>query len=99
MTILILVRLLADKFLNVGYAPNGDLLVLDFSTEACVPGFICNDQFWGGDHTNSREFFQPIARTFESLLYRISEGRYIPTDYYAAFAFNKFLDEERKSNL
>ena len=92
-------HLLQHKFLNAGSAPNGDWFVVDYTTEACVPGFITHEEWspWDDDSGDPRQFFQPIARTFESFLYRVVEDRYLPTDYYAAREFNQFLDEERRA--
>lgn len=90
-------KLLGHKFLQLGSAPNGDLFVLDVSTEQCRPGFITHEEYW--DHEdNPKEVFEPIARSLESLLYRIVEGRYLPTDYYAVKDFNAFLREEQKNS-
>jgi hypothetical protein len=91
--------LLKHKFLNVGSAPNGDIFVIDFSTEACVPGFITHEEWsaWSDEPQDPRKFFQPIARSFESFLFRAVEGKYLPTDYYAAKDFNAFLADERKT--
>ena len=82
-------------FLLIGAAPNGDSLVVDFGKRACVPGFITHEEW--DQESKPREFFEPIARSFESLLYRLAEGRYVPTDYYAAKPFNVFLREEEKA--
>jgi hypothetical protein len=91
--------LLKHKFLNVGSAPNGDTFVIDFSTEICVPGFITHEEWspWSDEPQDPRQFFQPIARTFDSFLYRVVEGKYLPTDYYAAREFNKFLADEHNA--
>jgi hypothetical protein len=90
--------LLPYKLLQIGAAPNGDTLVADFSTESCRPGFVTHEEWHPGSREpmDPRQFFRPAARTFESLLYRIAEGLYVPTDYYAARDFNKFLEEERR---
>jgi hypothetical protein len=87
------------KFLNVGSAPNGDWFVIDYSTEACVPGFITHEEWspWSKEPSDPRQFFQPIARGLDSFLYRVIEARYLPTDYYAAEEFNRFLAEERSA--
>ena len=91
--------LLKHKFLNVGSAPNGDTFVIDFSNEACTPGFITHEEWspWDNELQDPRQFFQPIGRTFDSFLYRVVEGKYLPTDYYAAREFNKFLADERNA--
>ena len=91
--------LLKYKFMNAGSAPNGDWFVIDFSSKACIPGFIPLAEW---DHQNQkppnpRKYFQPIARSFESFLYRAVEGRYLPTDSYAAADFNAFLADERSA--
>ena len=89
--------LLQHKFLNVGSAPNGDWFVIDFSTEACVPGFITHEEWspWSDSPEDPRKFFQPIARTFDAFLYRVVETRYLPIDFYAAKEFNAFLADNR----
>jgi hypothetical protein len=91
--------LLKHKFLNAGFAPNGDWFVIDFSTEACVPGFVTHEEWcpWTDETEDARKFFQPIARSLESFLCRAVEGRYLPTDYYAAKEFNAFLVDERNA--
>ena len=88
-------RLVPFKLLHVGSGPNGDLLVLDFSTAAAQPGFVAHDQFWGNDGVDPRSCYAPAARSLASLLWRMAEGRYVPCDFYAAVAYNKFLLEER----
>jgi hypothetical protein len=87
------------KFFNAGWAPNGDWFLIDFSTDACAPGFVTHDEWipWGDESGDPREFFQPVARNFESFLYRLVEDRYLPTDFYAAREYNEFLAEEQKA--
>jgi hypothetical protein len=90
-------HLLKHKFMNAGSAPNGDWFVIDFVTDACRPGFITHEE-WSprsAEPQDPREYYQPIARTFDSFLYRVVEGLYLPTDFYAARDFNAFLEEER----
>lgn len=88
-------NLIRQGYLQLGSAQNGDIFVIDFSSEQCRPGFITHEEYWEHED-NLKHIFQPIARSIESLLYRIAEGRYVPTDYYAAEEFNKFLVEENK---
>ena len=90
----------SQKLLWLGSAGNGDFFVLDYSTEQCIPGFITHEECWTGTgvlNKELRQYFQPIAPTLESLLYRLVERRYVPRDYYAASDFNAFLDEERRT--
>ena len=91
--------LLPHKLINVGSAPNGDWFVIDFSTEAAVPGFITHEEWspWSEPPNDPRKLFQPIARSFDSFLYRAVEDRYLPTDYYAARDFNAFIADERSA--
>jgi hypothetical protein len=80
------------KLLPVGSGPNGDVFAIDFSVESCPVGFVTHEEYYGeGD---PRKFFSPAARSFESFLYRIAEGRYFPCDYYATGYFNDFLIAE-----
>lgn len=91
--------LLKCGFMNAGAAPNGDWFVIDFSMKVCVPGFIPLGE-WSpaiDDPPNPRIFFQPIARSFDSFLYRVVEGRYLPTDSYAAKNLNAFLAGEKNA--
>jgi hypothetical protein len=64
-----------------------------------VPGFVTHEDWspWNDEPQDARRFFQPIARSFDSFLYRVVEGKYLPSDYYAAKDFNKFLEEEKKA--
>lgn len=83
---------LRHKLLPVGSGPNGDTFAIDFSVESCPVGFVTHEEYYGeGD---PREFFRPAARSVESFLYRIAEGRYFPCDYYATGYFNDFLRAE-----
>jgi hypothetical protein len=89
--------LIAYRFLALGSAPNGDFFVLDISTDQCRPGFITHEEYWEHEE-NPRKVFQPIARSLASLLYRFAEGRYVPTDYYAAKDFSAFLEAENRGS-
>jgi hypothetical protein len=83
---------LQHKLLPVGSGPNGDTFAIDYSTDSCPVGFVTHEEYFGeGD---PREFFRTAARSIESFLYRISEGRYFPCDYYATGYFNEFLRAE-----
>ncbi len=83
---------LRHKLLPVGSGPNGDTFVIDFSTESCPVGFVAHEEYYGeGD---PREFFRPAARSIESFLFRVSEDRYFPCDYYATGHHNDFLRDE-----
>ena len=86
-----------QKLLWLGSAPNGDFFVINFSDDRCIPGFVTHSECWdgnGGMRSDLVSCFQPIARSMQSLLYRFAEALYIPTDYYSAKEFNKFLETE-----
>lgn len=88
--------LLKFRFLCVGSALSGDLFVIDFSNDLCVPGFIALGEW---DHQadipeSPHKFFAPITANFDVFLYRVMEGKYVPADYYAAKEFNDFLARE-----
>lgn len=93
-------EILKHRLLNIGSAPNGDFLVIDLTTDNCVPGFISHSEWspYYSEPGNPRDFLQPIARSFDSFLYRLVEERYLPTDYYAAKAHNQFLREEERDS-
>jgi hypothetical protein len=80
--------LLAAEFLKIGEAMNGDCFVIDFSTESCSPGFVNHEECTLGQ-SDPREYFQPIASSFEALLKRVDEGCYIPEDYFEAEDYNE----------
>jgi hypothetical protein len=85
---------LPHRFLPIGSAPYGDSVVVRFDPDQCEVGFISHEEY--SEHKDDPgNVYQPIARTLESLLFKVVEGRYIPTDYYAAKEFNAFLKEER----
>ncbi len=86
-----------QKFLAIGSAPNGDYLVVNFSDSNCEVGFVSHENCC--DHEGSLiNCYQPIARGLDSLLFKLIEGHYLPTDYYAAKAFNQFLKEDMQGS-
>jgi hypothetical protein len=69
------------------------MLVVRCDSEPCEVGFITHEEYW--EHKDEPEkVYERIARSLDSLLYRVVEGRYVPIDYYAAKEFNEFLAEE-----
>jgi hypothetical protein len=91
-------KLMKHRLVPVGNAPNGDYLVLDFTKGKCVPGFVATQVDWDEKAAGKpREWFTPLARSLESLLFRLVEQRYVPMDFPAARDFNEFLAEERKN--
>ena len=75
--------LLGANMIPIGYAANGDPLVLCFSDERCAVGLVSHDQFWeeGGDPATA---YAEVTSSIDEFLWRAAEGRYLPVDYYAA---------------
>jgi hypothetical protein len=65
-------RLHAHKFLNIGYASDGDWIVIDVSTQKCTAGLLSHDEWnpWVEDQGDPRDAFH--ART--SLEELLTEG-------------------------
>ena len=76
-------RLLAVGMLPIGYAANGDPLVLRFGEEECAVGLVSHDELWGGVD-DPKEMYAEAAGSIDEYLWRAAEGRYLPIDYYAA---------------
>lgn len=76
-------RLLSAAMIPIGYAQNGDPLVLRFGDEWCEVGLISHDQFWadGGDALSA---YSRVAGSIEEYLWRAAEGHYLPVDSLAA---------------
>ena len=86
--------LMKHKLLVIGNAPNGDLLAIRLKKDPPEIGIIDHDETARTD--SPLDYYQPIATSLDSLLYRLIENRYVPMDYHAAKAFNGFLEEEAK---
>ena len=76
-------RLLAMGMLQIGFAANGDLLVLRFTEESCAVGLISHDEFWSED-CDEDYIYAEVTGSVDEFLWRAAEGRYLPIDYYAA---------------
>lgn len=92
-------RLAPFKFFCAGYSITGDAFVLDISTGACAPGFIpiCEWDAWADQPPDPHPFFESIARTFDSFLFRVVENLFLPVDYYVAKRLNQFKAAELAS--
>jgi len=88
-------KLLRHGFLQVGSSVGGDPLVIRWDLEPFEVGFLTHEEFWGQD-VEPQKVYARIARSLESLLYRVVEDRYVPIDYYAAKDINAFLAEEAR---
>lgn len=85
---------LRHKMLFLGFGPNGDPFVVDFSTTACRPGFVSHETWSPFRTTAEHPPFEPVGRVLDSWLFRIAEGLFVPMDYDAAKNFNEFLKAE-----
>jgi hypothetical protein len=60
--------------------------------DACPVGYVSHEEY--DLESDPRPLFEPAARSLESFLFRIAEGRFFPCDYFEAGDFNRFLQEE-----
>lgn len=75
--------LFARRMVPIGFAANGDILVVRIDEEDCRVGLVSHDRFWEGE-CGPEEAYVEVAPTVEEYLWRSVEGRYLPRDYYAA---------------
>ena len=75
--------LIVAKMFPIGYAANGDPLVLCFNEERCAIGLISHDQFWE-EGADPQKAYVEVTASIDEFLWRAAEGRYLPIDYYAA---------------
>lgn len=85
-------HLISHKLLPIGRGPNGDTFAIDFSNEDCPVGFLNHEECCGDD--DPRPHFEPAARSIESFLFRVADGRFFPSDYHETTAINEFLASE-----
>ena len=77
-------RYLAAGMFPIGYALNGDPLVLRFSEDRCAVGLVSHDQLWEEEVSGPEGAYVEVTASVEEYLWRVAEGRYLPIDYYAA---------------
>ncbi len=85
-------HLIAHKLLPIGWGPNGDNFAIDFSNESCPVGFINHEEC--GEDDDPRPHFEPAARSIESFLFQVADGRFFPSNYDETTAMNEFLASE-----
>lgn len=76
-------KLIAASMITIGFAANGDPLVLRFSEERCEVGLISHDEFWP-DGGEAKSAYSVVTASIEEYLWRAAEGHYLPVDSYAA---------------
>ena len=90
--------LIEDGFFCIGVTGCGSFFVLDMRSEGCQPGFLPCHNYSESNEVDPRKEFEPVARNFQSWLYRVMENKFTPMDYYEAKDFNEFLRGEQKWN-
>ncbi len=85
-------RLLRHKMLPIGYAANGDIVVLRFDTAECSVGLVSHDQLWEGE-SDPDEAYVELTASIDQYLWRVTEGRYLPIDFYAASEWEELRRE------
>ena len=76
-------QLLEHQMIPVGYAANGDILVIRFFNEECSIGLVSHDEFWE-DRGNPIEAYAEVTPSVDEYFWRVAESRYLPIDFYAA---------------
>jgi hypothetical protein len=74
---------MAAGMFPIGYAANGDALVLTFTEEKCAVGLVSHDQLWEEENV-PKEAYVEVTGSIDEFLWRAVEGRYLPIDSYAA---------------
>lgn len=92
-------RLLAVGMLQIGFARNGDLLVLSFTEDKCAVGLVSHDELWEDLNGDPREMYVQVTKSIDEYLWKAAEGRFLPVDFYAAIELDEMRREaERTSN-
>ncbi len=87
--------LLAGSMVPVGYAVNGDILVLRFVDGRDEIGLVSHDKLWE-EEASAAEAYVGVCRSVDDYLYRVSEGRYLPRDAFAAEEWQALLRESAR---
>lgn len=87
-------RLFACGMLSLGYARNGDRVILRMFPDRYEMGLLNSTQFAGEDDDASPEpFYAKICSSLDELLLRLVENRFLPMDYDSAFELNQLKQE------
>lgn len=85
-------RLIASHMVPVGYARNGDILVIRFGNNQEEVGLVSHDDLWERQGS-AEEAYVVVCPSVEEYLYRASEGHYLPRDSFAAEEWQQMLQE------
>jgi hypothetical protein len=84
---------LKARFLPIGKAGNGDMLVVHFAKpQKCAVGFIRLSNFRQRAPEVKKDYFQ-LESSLERFLFRAAEGLYLPEDSYACAEWDDFTRE------
>ena len=88
---------LKDNIVPIGWAINGDPLVLNFpDEEICEVGLISHDQYYE-EECGPTEAYTRVKKTVEELLHSIVEDRFLPIDYYSAIELNEIISSQNEN--
>jgi hypothetical protein len=87
-------QLLKYRMIPVGYAANGDILVIHFVDEKYAVGLVSHDEFWEGE-SDPLQAYAEVTPSIDEYLWRAAESRYLPIDFYSAIE----LVELRKTTV
>ena len=76
--------MLADGFIQIGSAMNGDPIVIDLTEGDGRVGFLSHDELWEPDPPHPREAFAPAAASVGDFFYGMAFDNSFPVDFYAA---------------
>ena len=85
-------RFLKSSMVPIGAARNGDILVILFDERHEEIGLVSHDELWEGEGPPS-DCFVPVCRSVDEYLWRVSEGRYLPRDFFAAREWQQLKEE------
>ena len=77
-------RLLASGLLEVGYCPNGDMVVIDLRDRVGAIGYVSHDYVWENPSFDPREYCAFVADSLDHLAELGSTDGNLPIDYFAA---------------
>ncbi len=87
-------RSLKESMIPIGYALNGDPLVLRWSDkDRCEVGLISHEEFDEDERVCPTLPYARVTSTLEEYLLRAVEGKYLPIDYYAARELDSLRQE------
>lgn len=78
-----LMQLIEAGMVPIGYAINGDPLVIKFSANHHQVGLISHDEYWENRSAGPEKCYAKVASSLDELLWRAAEGKFLQIDFYA----------------